>query len=170
MLYGREAAGGELSIAMAGLAVALAGVLEMVMRDSTAAYTVRWVATAIAAAFPVPVCIMVADYTLMLAGPGGVAVGMRVPVLAWLLAPQLESLGAERRWRSAGLIAVASIALVAAGALTIRRDDTRPSRENLAYVTSVYSDSAWIVAPSAGISEGSFSVATLGASARRLSA
>lgn len=150
------------------LAVALAGVVEMMMRDSTAAYAARWVTTAIAASFLVPVCIMVAGYTLPLAGPGGIGVGVLVPMLAWLLAPQLESLGGERRWRSAGIIAVASLALVAAGALTVRRDDARPTTENFAYVTSVDSDSAWLVAPSAAMRDGSFALATLGASARRL--
>ena len=154
------------------LAVVIAVVVEMVWRDSAGAYAARWVATAIAASFLVPVCIMVAGYTLPLAGPGGIGVGVLVPMLAWLLAPQLESLGGsvggERRGRSAVLMLVASLALVAGGAATVRRDDARPTRENLVYVTSLDADSAWLVAPAAAMREGSFSVATLGADARRL--
>jgi len=150
------------------LAVAIAVVVEIVWLDSAGANAARWVATAIAASFLVPVCFTVAGYTLPLAGPGGIAMGVLVPMLAWLLAPQLESLGAERRWRSAGLIAAASLALVAAGAMTVRRDDARPTTENLAYVTSLDSDSAWLVAPETAMRGGSFAQTTLGASARRL--
>ena len=154
------------------LAVAIAGVVEIVWRDSAGATAARLVATAIAASFLVPVCFTVAGYTLLLAGPGGIAVGVLVPMLAWLLAPQLETLGGlmgnERRARSEGLMLVASLVLVASGAVSVRRDDARPTRENLVYVTSLDSDSAWLVAPAAAMREGSFSVATLGDAARQL--
>ena len=71
------------------LAVAIAGVVEMVWRDSAGATAARWVATAIAASFLVPVCFTTGGYILPLAGPGGIAMGVLVPMLAWLLAPQL---------------------------------------------------------------------------------
>lgn len=154
------------------LAVAIADVVEMVWRDCAGARAARWVATTIAASFPVPVCFTTDGYILPLEGPGGIAMGVLVPMLAWLLAPQLESfsglMGDERLARSAGLMLVASLALIAGGAATVGRDDARPTRENLVYVTSLDADSAWLVEPAAAMREGSFSVATRGDAARRL--
>ena len=84
------------------LAVVIAGVVEMVWCDSAGAYAARWVATALAAAFLVPVCIMVAGYTLPLAGPGGIAGGVLVPMLAWSARVAWRVCGRRATWAIGG--------------------------------------------------------------------
>lgn len=148
------------------LAVAVAGLVEARLGEGTAALVARWVATAVAASFLIPVIHTTGGYTLPLAGVGGAAVGALVPMLAWLLAPQLESLGGEHRSRSAAVIMAASLALLVTGAATVRRDSAHPTTENLAYVTTVDSDTAWLAAPATALRDGSFAEAALGNSAR----
>jgi hypothetical protein len=62
----------------------------------------RWIATIIAASVLVPVAFTTGAYTLPLHGPGGIATGVLVSTIAWLLAPHLETIGGEHRWRVAG--------------------------------------------------------------------
>jgi hypothetical protein len=95
----------------------------------------------------VPVIYTTGGYTLPLAGPGGVAAGAIVALLAWLLAPHLETIGGERRWRLAGGFALGSLLLLAVGAATVRRSERYASSANLSYVTNVDADSAYLVAP-----------------------
>lgn len=160
--------GASYLFAWPALAVAIAGLVEARLGEGTAARAARWVATAVAASFLIPVIHTTGGYTLPLSGVGGAAVGALVPMLAWLLAPQLESLGGERRWRSTAVIVAASLALFATGAATVRRDAARPTTENLAYLTTVDSDTAWLAAPATALRDGSFARAALGASARVL--
>ena len=60
-----------------------------------------WVGTVIAIALVVPIAFAVSAVLLGAVGPGGIAAGVLVALLAWLLAPHLETLGAGRPWRAA---------------------------------------------------------------------
>ena len=149
-------------------AVAVAGLVNARSPDGPAALVARWVATAVAASLLIPVIQLTGGYSLPLDGPGAIAVGALVPMLAWLLAPQLEALGGERRWRSAGLILVASAVLLAQGLVTVRRSGDHPTAENLTYVTTADADSAWLMAPITAMRDGSYSASVLGPTPRLL--
>lgn len=151
--------------------VAAVALAAMVRGDGIAArwaLVVRWAATIVACAFFVPLIYTTGGLTLPLSGPGGAAVGALVPLLAWLLAPQLETLGGERRWATAGVLAAVSLALFAYGAATVRHDADYPSTSNLVYATSVDADSAWLVAPRVAAQAGAFAAPVFGPSPRVL--
>lgn len=147
-------------------AVALAAWAERTGAASWLAVIARWGATGIACSLLVPVIYSMGGYTLPLNGPGGAAVGALVPMLAWLLAPHLEALGGDRRWASAGLLAAASLAVLAYGAATVRCNAEYPSVLNLAYVTSVDADSAWLTGPISAAGGGPFAAAAFGPAPR----
>ena len=149
-------------------AVALAALVAIRATNGPAVIMARWIATAFAAALLIPVIQMTGGYSLPLDGPGAIAIGALVPLLAWLLAPQLEALGGANLWRSARLILVASALLFIAGAATVRRSSDYPTAENLTYITAADADSAWLVAPIGAVREGSFSASALGPSPRLL--
>ena len=123
-------------------AVAVAGLFAARAPDGPAALVARWVAAALAMALLVPVIQLTGGYSLPLDGPGAIAVGALVPMLAWLLAPQLEALAGERRWRPPQLFLATSVLLFVAGAVTVRRSGDHPTAENLLYLTTVDADSA----------------------------
>lgn len=141
-------------------AVALAAMVRGEGVTSRAAAVARWAATLVACTFFVPLIYTTGGYTLPLSGLGGAAVGALVPMLAWLLAPQLETLGGTRRWATAGLLAAASLALFAYGAATVRHDGDYPTTSNLVYATSRDADSAWLMAPRSATRPGAFAAAT----------
>lgn len=151
-------------------AVALAAWLDRGEAMSRAAMAARAIATLVAGALLVPVIHSTGAYTLPLDGPGGLAVGALVPMLAWLLAPQLEALGAAGRWRSAGLMAAASLVVMLHGMATVRRTVAYPTLANLRYATSVDADSAWLTATARFAREGEFAAITLGPLRRTLPA
>lgn len=149
-------------------AVAVAGFFAARAPDGRATLVARWVATAIAASLLIPVIQLTGGYSLPLDGPGAIAVGALVTMLAWLLAPQLEVLGGEHRWRPAQGFLAASVLLCIAGAVTVRRSGDHPTAETLTYLTTADADSAWLMAPIGAVREGSFSSAALGPSPRLL--
>lgn len=144
-------------------AVALA-----LLTSGRGAIPARWLATIVVCSLLVPVTFTTGAYTLPLNGPGGIATGALAAMIAWLLAPHLETMGSEHRWRSAGLLALASLAVFAYGAATVRRSDRYPTVANLSYVTNVDADSAWLVAPLRATRSGSYADEALGASRRAL--
>lgn len=139
-----------------------------VLTGGRGALAARWLATIVACAVLVPVTFTTGAYTLPLNGPGGIATGALVSMIAWLLAPHLETMRGDRRWRSAGLLALASLAVFAYGAATVRRSDRYPTVANLSHVTNIDADSAWLVAPLQTARDGSYAAEALGASRRTL--
>ncbi len=150
------------------IAIALAALADRDDGASRIALAARWLATIVACALLVPVIYTTAGYTLPLNGPGAAVVGALVPMLAWLLAPHLETLGGDRRCRAAGVFAAASLVVFAYGAATVRRSGDYPATTDLAYVTSLDADSAWLTAPLRTARAGGYATAVLGPSARRL--
>ncbi len=153
-------------------AVAVAALVKHAARgarsaaETPSALVAGWVATALALALLVPVIQMTGGYSLPLDGVGAIAIGALVPLLAWLLAPHLESLGGDRRWTSAARIMIGSLVLFGAGAATVRRSGDHPTAENLTYVTTPDADTAWLAAPIAALRTASFTAAALGPSPR----
>jgi hypothetical protein len=104
-----------------------------------------WVATIVSAAVVVPVVYAVSAVMLGAAGPGAIAAGVLVALLAWLLAPQLEALGGNR-WAASGAAFAAGLALVAVGMMTVRSTPDHPTPSIFAYAVDADSSDGWLVA------------------------
>jgi hypothetical protein len=107
---------------------------------------VLWIATIVGAAVIVPIVYAVSAVMLGMTGPGGIAAAVLVALLAWLLAPQLEAMSAERRWTTAGVSMLATVLLIAIGLVTVRSSPTHPTPSQLVYVQNADTTDAWLVA------------------------
>jgi hypothetical protein len=105
-----------------------------------------WIATAVGAAIIVPIVYALSAVLLGAAGPGGIAAGALVSLLAWLLAPQLEVLGG-RRWTAAGVTLGAAALLACVGMATVRRSPAHPTPSVIVYaVDADTTTGAWFAA------------------------
>ena len=111
-----------------------------------------WGATIVAAAVVVPIVYAVSAVMLGAVGPGGIAVGVVVALLAWLLAPQLEALGGSH-WTASGAALAAGLVLTATGMATVRSSPDHPTPSVLAYALDADSTDAWTVARGATASQ-----------------
>ena len=102
-----------------------------------------WFATAIGAALVVPFIYAMSTVLLGAAGPGGIATGTMVPLLTWLLAPQLEAIGA-RRWITAGAAFVLAVIVIVVGMMTVRSSPEHPTPSVLVYAVDADSGGAWL--------------------------
>ena len=146
------------------LAASVAALLRQ--RQGAAAGVSLWTATVVATALLVPVIYAIGVILLGLTAGGGVAMGVLVPLLAWLLAPQFEALAGERRWRVtlAGLLA--TVLLFVVGAATVRRSVVHPVPSILVYALDADANDAWLATPAPMAKPGSWSAAALGPSMR----
>jgi hypothetical protein len=101
-----------------------------------------WIATAVGSAVVVPVVYALSAVLLGAVGPGAVATGALVPLLTWLLAPQLEAIGA-RRWVTAGASFLLAVIVIVAGMTTIRSSPAHPTPSVIVYAVDVDSGGAW---------------------------
>jgi hypothetical protein len=102
-----------------------------------------WIATAVAAAVIVSIVYALSCVLLGADGPGAIAAGALVSLLAWLLAPQMEALGG-RRWAAAGAAVVATALLTAIGMATVRSSPAHPTPSIIAYALDADSIGAWV--------------------------
>jgi hypothetical protein len=102
-----------------------------------------WVATAVAAAIIVSTVYALSSILLGAVGPGAIAAGALVSLLAWLVAPQMEALGGQR-WSAAGLTLVAALFVTAIGMTTVRSSPAHPTPSIIAYVLDPDSAGAWL--------------------------
>jgi hypothetical protein len=103
-----------------------------------------WVGTVVAAALIVPIVYAVSAVMLGAVGPGGIAAGALVSLLAWLLAPQMEALGAGRRWLTVGVALAATAAVTAIGMTTVRSSPRHPTPSVIVYALDADSANAWL--------------------------
>ena len=115
------------------------------LTPTTASDVGLWSATILAAAVIVPIVYAVSAVMLGAVGPGGIAVGVLIALLAWLLAPQLEALGGSR-WAAAGAALAAAVVLIAFGMATIRSSPDHPTPSLVAYAVDADSTTAWLAA------------------------
>jgi hypothetical protein len=116
-----------------------------------------WVSTVVGTAIVVPVFWAVSAVMLGAAGPGGIATGVLVGLLAWLLAPQLDAIGGQR-WRAAGVALMGALVLTVVGLSTIRSSPDHPTSSIVAYAVDADSTDAWVGvrgAPARELSAGS---------------
>ena len=102
-----------------------------------------WVATVLGAAVVVPVLYAISTVLLGAVGPGAIATGLLVPLLTWLLAPQLEGIGA-RRWVTAGAACLLAVIVTVAGMMTIRSSPAHPTASVIVYAVDADSGGAWL--------------------------
>jgi hypothetical protein len=76
-------------------------------------------------------------------GPGAIAAGALVALLAWLVAPQMEALGG-RRWGAAGAALVIAAMVIAVGMATVRSSPAHPTPSIIAYAVDADSADAWL--------------------------
>ena len=105
-----------------------------------------WVATILAAAVVIPIAYAVSAVLLGADGPGGIAAGALVALLAWLLAPQLEAFGSGRRWMAAGIALGTTVAAIVVGMVTVRSTSRHPTPSQIVYALDADSTSGWLVA------------------------
>lgn len=105
-----------------------------------------WVATVVAAAVLVPIIYAVSAVLLGVVGPGGAAAGILVPLMAWLLAPQLETMSAGRgATAAAGVLALGAL-LLATGMATVRASPDHPTSSIIVYALDADGSGAWLAA------------------------
>jgi hypothetical protein len=103
-----------------------------------------WIATVVAAAIMVPIVYSVSAVMLGNVGPGGIAAGVLVSLLAWLLAPHMEAVGAGRRWLPAGVALGVTVCAVLFGMATVRSSPRHPTPSQVIYAVHADSTDAWI--------------------------
>ena len=134
-----------IAMTIAAMMMARAPAAERVER-SAAATASLWVATLVAMAILVPIVYAVSAVLLGAIGPGGIAAGVLVALLAWLLAPHVEDLGAGRRWLPAGAALALTIALVGTGMATVRSSPAHPTPSQVVYAIDADTGDAWLAA------------------------
>ena len=156
-----------LSFAAVWPAIAAAAVLLVAPteRPSWAERIARWLPAAITGVLIVPVLYVMGLIALGLVGAGGIAVGALVPIIAWLLAPNLDEIAGEHRWRTA--FAALGIGLVAvAGSWLAGGRAAFPSRSLVAYAETADGTDGWLVTPTILAGAGSWGAAVVGPDAR----
>ncbi|HUQ84279.1 MAG TPA: M28 family peptidase [Gemmatimonadaceae bacterium] len=105
-----------------------------------------WIATVVGAAIVVPIVYAVSAVMLGIVGAGGIAAAILVSLLAWVLAPQMESLGSGRPWRAVVLTAVAAAVTICVGMVIVRSSPSHPTSSQIVYALDADSAGAWIAA------------------------
>jgi hypothetical protein len=116
----------------------------------------------------VPIIYSIGLILLGLIGGGGVIMGVLIPLLALLIAPQFDAIVLERRWRSTLGLLAATVLVFAVGAITVRNSVTHPVPSILVYAADAEANDAWLVTPASLEKRSSWSAAALGASQRLL--
>jgi hypothetical protein len=132
-------------------------------RDSIATASL-WIATVVAMALLVPIIYSIGVVFLGLTDGGGVVMGALIPLLAMLIAPQVDAIVGERRWRATLGVLAAALLFFAAGAITVRNSATHPIPSILVYAADADASDAWLVSPASLSKRSAWSADALGAS------
>jgi hypothetical protein len=144
------------------VAASIASLLEQ-RRDWAAAASL-WIATIIALCLLVPIIHSIGVVLLGLTGGGGVVMGVLIPLLVLLLAPQFEAIVGARRWRTTLGVLAATILLFVVGAITVRNTADHPVPSVLVYAADADAGDAWLVEPASLEKRSAWSASALGAS------
>ncbi|MFN0179876.1 MAG: M28 family peptidase [Gemmatimonadales bacterium] len=107
---------------------------------------------------------------LGVAGPGGIAIGALVPLVAWLLAADWDLVAGNRRWLAALTALGVGVALVGWGRRAARHDAGYPIRSLVAYAEDPDLPGGWLMTAAAYATPGSWNATALGAGATRVAA
>jgi hypothetical protein len=131
------------AVAVAGSVAARAPAADSARTPGTT--VALWAATVVAMAVMVPLVYSVSAVLLGAVGPGGIATGILVSLLAWLLGPHLEAISADRRWATAGIALAAGVCLIGVGMATVRSSPEHPTPSLFTYALDTDGSGAWLV-------------------------
>jgi Peptidase family M28 len=146
------------------VAASVAAILES-RHDSIGAASL-WISTFIAMALLVPIIYSIGVILLGLTTGGGVVMGVLIPLLVLLIAPQFEAIVGKHRWRATLGMLAATVLFFVVGAITVRNSATHPVPSILVYAADAEANDAWLVSPAALVKRSSWSASALGASRR----
>lgn len=146
------------------LIVATVAALLVARHDAISAVSL-WTATFVAMALLVPIIYSIGVILLGLTTGGAVVMGVLIPLLAWVVAPQFEAIAGNRRWRATLLVLAATVLLFIVGAATVRNTIDHPVPSLLVYAADADSSDAWLVTPTELAKRGSWSASVLGPTA-----
>ncbi|MDQ2767478.1 MAG: M28 family peptidase [Gemmatimonadota bacterium] len=144
------------------LAASVAALLEP--RQEPIAAASLGLATLIAMALLVPIIHSIGVILLGLTGGGGVVMGVLIPLLALLIAPQFEAIVGQRRWRATLYVLASTVLFFVVGAITVRNSIRHPVPSILVYAADAEGNDAWLVTPASLEKRGSWTAAALGTS------
>lgn len=121
----------------------------------------RWIPALLASLIMIPLIYGMGLTALGIAGPGGVAVGALVPLVAWLLIGDLDLAAGAHRWR-AGFATLVVGAILAVGARQAGARAEFPERSVLAYAQDADGTDGWLVTAAGYAEPGSWGRAAVG--------
>ncbi len=148
------------------LIVATVAALLTARHDSISAVSL-WTATFVAMALLVPMIYSIGVVLLGLT-TGGAVMGVLIPLLAWVIAPQFEAITGDRRWRATLVVLAATVLMFIVGAATVRNTIDHPVPSLLVYAADADSSDAWLVTPTELAKRGKWSASVLGPTAQLL--
>jgi hypothetical protein len=126
----------------------LAAALVAVVRAQPLPSLAYWAATLgvafVTTAFLVPIAYAVGAVMLGVTSTGGIVAAVLTTLIAWLLAPLMETLSRDRPWSAPIAVATAALILFVVGATTVRRSDRHPVPSAVAYVVAANTPDAWL--------------------------
>jgi hypothetical protein len=137
-------------------------------RHDWLAETSLWIATFVALALLLPVIYSIGFVLLGLTAGGGVVMGVLIPLLAMLIAPQFETIAGVRRWRATSSVLAATLLLFIIGAATVRPSLDHPVPSALIYVEDADAKDAWLLTPTSLAKPGSWTASALGSTAMHI--
>ena len=149
------------------IATALAILIGADERSSPVGRVLQWLPAVVTAFLLIPILYGMGLIALGIAGPGGIAIGALVPVFTWLLAPDLEAVAGNHRWRTAFVTLAVGLIAATAGR-TIGSRAAFPARSLVAYAQNADAADGWLVTAAGYGVAGSWNAAAVGAAARRV--
>jgi hypothetical protein len=122
-----------------------AALLVATTPNRVAGVAARWLATLVAFAFFAAFVYTLSAIMLGVTLGGGAVAALLTALVVWLIAPQIESLGAGARVPALAL--AGTLLLIVAGALTVRTTAEHPASSQLFYVTRPGDSTAWLATP-----------------------
>jgi hypothetical protein len=103
-----------------------------------------WVSAFVVVVFLVPLAFAISVVMLGVTGTGGIVAIVLVSLIAWMLAPHLETLTAGTRWRTPVACTIAALLLFAVGIFTVKQGGDHPLASRVAYVADADGSDAWL--------------------------
>jgi MFS family permease len=104
----------------------------------------RWIAAAVTILMLAGLVVGVSVVMLGLAGPGAIAAGIIIALIAMLVLPLLDVSTDGLPWSGAGYVAGAGVIVMAIGLLTVRESPAHPVPTALLYLENADTDDAWL--------------------------
>jgi hypothetical protein len=102
------------------------------------------VAALVTAALLIPFAYLIGAVALGVTAAGGIVAAAVIALIAWLLAPLLETLCNGARWSTPVICAGAAMLLIGIAALTVRTSDVHPVPSMLLYAIDADTSDAWL--------------------------